>query len=100
MIARIWKGWTRREDAERYEELFREVVLPEVTTGVTGYKGMNLLKRNTDGETEFTTIFWFDSMEAVRAFAGDDIDRAVVPDAVRELMIRVQDHVSHHEVVL
>lgn len=100
MIARIWKGWTRRENAAEYERLFREVVLPEVTDGVAGCQGVNLLKQETGEEVGFTTIFWFDSMEAVRAFAGEDCERAVVPDAVRQLMTRVQDRVTHHEVLL
>lgn len=100
MIARIWKGWARRDDAARYEALFRDTVLPHVTAGVAGYRGVQLLQRDLGTEVEFTTMFWFDSMDAVRAFAGDEPERAVVPAPVRQLLSRFQDTVEHHQMVL
>lgn len=100
MIARIWKGWTARADASAYEMLFENIVLPKVTQGVSGFNGVNLLKREVGEEIEFTTIFWFTSMEAVRRFAGSEFERAVVPDQVRALMTHFESTVHHHEVVL
>lgn len=100
MIARIWKGWTTPENAAAYEELFEHVVLPEVTQGVSGYRGSNLLKRDMGDEIEFTTIFWFESMEDVTRFAGLDVGQAVVPDRVQQLMSHYDQAVLHHEVVL
>lgn len=100
MIARMWKGWTTKENAQKYEELFTGVVLPKVTEGVSGHKGTNLLKLEADNEVEFTTIFWFESWEAVQRFAGEHFDQAVVPNEVRELMLRYEKTVRHHEVVL
>lgn len=97
-MARIWRGWARAEDADRYESLFRNEVLPHVTQGVRGYRGTELLRRAVGHEVAFTTIFYFDSMEAIRAFAGDDVDRAVVPAAVQDLLIRFDETVTHHEV--
>lgn len=100
MIARIWKGWTTEENAPRYEELFKKVVLPKVTQGVDGYKGTNLLKRTAGKEVEFTTIFWFESLEAVKSFAGPNFERAVVPDQAKELLSYYEETVHHHEVAL
>lgn len=100
MILRTWKGWTTRENAPLYESLFKDTVLPQVTRGVTGYKGVNLLRREVGAEIEFTTLFWFESVEAVRSFAGEDFERAVVPDQVKQLMCRYDENVSHHDVAL
>lgn len=97
MMARIWRGWARAADADRYETLFRDEVLPAVTRGVSGYRRTELLRRSVGDEVEFTTIFYFDSMEAIRAFAGDPMDRAVVPAAVQDLLIRFDETVTHHE---
>lgn len=96
MIARIWKGWATPENAPRYEELFINVVLMKVT----GYKGANLLKREAGNEIEFTTIFWFESLEAVKRFAGENFEQAVVPDQVKELLCHYEETVHHHEVAL
>jgi len=100
MISRIWKGWTRVENADAYEELFRNRILPRVTAGVTGFRSVNLLRNDREGEVEFTTIFWFDSMESVIQFAGEDYSCAVVPEEVQALMLRYEPVVQHHNVVL
>jgi antibiotic biosynthesis monooxygenase (ABM) superfamily enzyme len=97
MIARIWRGWARAADADRYECLFRDEVLPHVTRGVPGYLGTDLLRREMGDEVEFTTIFRFDSMEAIHDFAGEDPEKAVVPARVRSLLTRFDERVTHHE---
>ncbi|WP_148864032.1 antibiotic biosynthesis monooxygenase family protein [Marinobacter fonticola] len=99
MIARIWKGWTTPDNAAAYEELFRDVVLPKVTQGVSGYIDTNLLRREAGEEVEFTTIFWFESLEAVKMFAGPNFEQAVVPDPVKALMVRYEAIALHHDVV-
>ncbi|MGP4845133.1 antibiotic biosynthesis monooxygenase family protein [Marinobacter sp. 1Y8] len=100
VIARIWKGWTSRGNAVAYEELFRGVVLPKVTQGVSGYISTNLLRRDVGEEIEFTTIFWFESLEAVKNFAGSSYEHAVVPDQVKELMSHYEETVHHYDVAL
>ncbi|MEQ5835764.1 antibiotic biosynthesis monooxygenase [Marinobacter sp. NFXS9] len=100
MIARIWRGWATTEKAQEYEKLFIEKILPRVTRGVDGYIKTNLLKREDEGEVEFTTIFWFESMEAVKQFAGDHFNQAVVPDEVRQILSRFEDSVHHYEAAL
>jgi antibiotic biosynthesis monooxygenase (ABM) superfamily enzyme len=100
VIARIWKGWTTQGNASTYEELFRDVVLPKVTQGVSGYISTNLLRREAGEEVEFTTIFWFESLEAIKSFAGPNFEHAVVPDQVKELMSHYEETVQHHDVAL
>jgi len=96
MITRIWHGWTTPSNAPVYENL----LLSEVFTGIgarkiAGYRGISLCRRDADAEVEFVTIMWFDSLDAVRAFAGEDYEVAVVPPSARALLSRF-DAVSEH----
>lgn len=99
MISRIWHGWTHPEKADAYEELLKE----EVFTGIKdrripGFRGIRLLRDDGGEEVEFITIMDFDSLEAVRIFAGDDYKAAVVPEAARRLLARFDDRSRHYEV--
>ena len=100
MIERIWHGWTRPENADAYERLLYDEVFPGIEAkGVEGYRGIRLLRRALDdGDVEFVTIMTFDSWDAVRAFAGDDPERAYVPPAARALLARFDDRSRHYEV--
>lgn len=100
MIARHWRGWTTPENAEAYERTLRERVLPAIAArGVEGHRGAHVLRRNAGDEVAFVTILWFDSMEAVRAFAGEDHERAHVPAEARALLSRFDERSAHYEVV-
>lgn len=101
MIARIWHGWTTPENAETYERLLEEEIFPGIEAkDVEGYRGIHLLRRRLDsGEVEFTTVMWFDSLDAVRAFAGDDYEAAYVPASARAVLARFERRSAHHEVL-
>ncbi len=80
MISRVWHGWTTPANADAYEALLKS----EIFTGIrdrqiAGYRGTHLFRRNIGDEVEFVTVMWFDTIEAVRAFAGEDYEVAVVP---------------------
>jgi antibiotic biosynthesis monooxygenase (ABM) superfamily enzyme len=99
VISRIWHGWTKPENADAYEELLKQ----EIFTGIadrriSGYLGIQLLRRDLGGEVEFVTIMRFGTLEAVRAFAGDDYERAVVPPKARKLLSRFDELSQHYEV--
>jgi len=80
MISRIWHGWTTRENADAYEQLLRTEIFSGIAKrSIQGYRGIHLLHRDIEEGVEFVTIMWFDSLDAVRAFAGDDYEVAVVP---------------------
>jgi len=99
MVARIWHGWTTEANADEYERLLREEIFPGIVAkGVEGYRQVQLLRRRlASGEFEFTTIMWFDSLDAVREFAGEDYERAYVPPKAREVLIRFDDRSQHYE---
>ena len=99
MISRLWHGWTTLENADAYESLLREEVFHRIAARrLAGYRGIDLLRREIGGTVEFVTIMWFASLEAVRVFAGEDYERAVVPPAARELLLRFDDRSAHFDV--
>jgi hypothetical protein len=99
MIARIWHGWTTPDNADAYERLLKTEVFPAIAAkGVAGYRGIRLLRRPLDDEVEFITIMWFDSWNAVKRFAGDDHEHAVVPPKAREVLARFDERSQHYEV--
>ncbi len=98
MITRIWRGWTAPSNADAYEALLRDGILPGIANrGIEGYRGAHLLRRFDGDDIEFVTILWFDSIEAVRVFAGDDHEAAVVPQAARKLLLRFDERSRHYE---
>jgi heme-degrading monooxygenase HmoA len=96
MIARLWHGWTSRENADAYEALLKREILPGIHR-VAGYRGAHLLRRDGAGEVEFVTVTWFESMDAVRAFAGEDWEAAVVPQEARRLLSRFDARSVHYQ---
>ena len=98
MISRLWHGWATRENADAYEKLLREEVLPGIHR-VPGFKGAHLLRRNLNNEVEFVTITMFDCIEAVKEFAGEDYEVAVVPPPARKLLSRFDARSAHYETV-
>jgi heme-degrading monooxygenase HmoA len=101
MIKRVWRGWTSRENASAYEQLLRQEVFPGIAAkGIRGYRSIQLLRHSLpSGEVEFMTIMSFDSLDAVRAFAGPDFERAYVPEAARRVLSRFEDASAHYEVL-
>lgn len=100
MIGRIWHGWTTRENADHYESLLKQEIFSGIAEKkVSGYKGIQLFRRplNND-EVEFVTIMQFDSWDAVKEFAGEDYERAYVPAAAREVLVRFDERSQHYEI--
>ena len=96
MIARVWRGATRAEDAEAYAAYVEETGL-RGARATPGSRGTLVLRRERDGRAEFETILLFDSLDDVKAFAGDAIDDAVFfPEDDRYLVERELD-VRHYE---
>ena len=100
MISRIWHGWTDPANADAYEQMLRSVVLPGISERVNGYLGVYLLRRNHEQEVEFVTVTMFASYDAVRSFAGDDYERAVLEPEARKLLSRFDERVAHYETIL
>lgn len=99
MISRIWHGWTTPANADAYERLLREEIFAGIAERrIPGFLGIDLLRRLGDTSVEFVTIMWFDSLEAVRAFAGEDYEAAVVPPKARGVLKRFDARSQHYEV--
>jgi heme-degrading monooxygenase HmoA len=99
VIARIWHGWTAPENADAYEEFLRTKMFPSIHS-VPGYLSADLLRSDDAGAVAFVTITRFESLAAVRTFAGDDYERAVVEPEARRLLARFDERSEHYEIVL
>jgi heme-degrading monooxygenase HmoA len=100
MIGRLWSGRTEPANADAYEAFLRDDLLPEVAE-LEGARGAYVLRRETlDGAVEFVTLTLFESIDAVRRFAGEDEDAAVIEPRARELLAEYDPTVRHFEVVV
>jgi hypothetical protein len=97
MIARIWHGWTTLEDADAYENLLRDEMFPSIRQ-IEGSKGAYLLRRGGEKEVEFVTITLFASIDAVRRFAGDNYETAVLHPKAHALLSRYDAKSEHYEI--
>ena len=80
MICRLWRGWTSPENADEYERIVRAEVIPEIEArNIPGFRHIDLIRRDLGGEIEFQTLMWFDSLEAIKAFMGEDYSRQPCP---------------------
>jgi antibiotic biosynthesis monooxygenase (ABM) superfamily enzyme len=99
MISRIWHGWTTLDNADKYEALLKEEIFVEIQNRrISGFRGIQLLRREAGPEVEFITIMQFDSLEAGREFAGADYEVAVVPDKARAILARFDERSRHYEI--
>lgn len=101
VILRYWRGWTTPDHADTYERIVSEQVLPGIAARrLEGYRGAYLLRRDLDQEIEFATVMIFDSLDNVRAFAGEDYETAYVPPAARAVLARFDEKSAHYSTLL
>ena len=98
MIARVWHGTTTPEHADAYESHLKPELLPGLSQK-KGFRGSHLLRRAVGGEIEFITIILWDSLDDVRAIAGHDYEKAVIPADRLPLLSRYDAKAAHYEVV-
>jgi len=98
MIARIWHGSTKPENADAYESMLKPELLPGLSQ-VAGFRGSYLLRRPNGGEVEFITIILWESLEALKAFAGPEYEVSIIPEGRRRYLCRHDDRAAHYEVV-
>ena len=97
MIVRIWRGWTRADDADAYRDYMTRVALPGYAD-VPGNLAVYLSSRRDDDREEFAMITVWESLDAVRAFAGDDPTRAVFYPDDDDFIVAREHTVTHYEV--
>jgi antibiotic biosynthesis monooxygenase (ABM) superfamily enzyme len=100
VICRLWRGWTTPENADAYEAVVRGEVIPGIEArGIPGFRSIDLMRREAGGEVEFATLMWFDDLDAIRAFMGDDYEVAHVPERARAVLSRFDERSAHFEVL-
>src|SRR5260221_7308259 len=98
MIARIWRGSTSFENADAYEDFLKSEFLPAVEQkDIRGYRKFQLLRRKEDDHVSFTTIMWFETLEQIKAFAGNDYEKAVVHPKAQALLKNYDSRSQHFE---
>jgi len=99
MVARIWRGYTSLKDADAYETFLKREFMPSVEKKkIPGYKKFQLLRKDETSEVAFITIMWFEDLEKIKAFAGEDYEKAVVHPTAHALLKRYDDRSLHLEV--
>jgi heme-degrading monooxygenase HmoA len=98
MVARIWHGYTLPGNADAYEAMLKPELLPGISK-VKGFMGSYFLRRDNGSEIEFITIMLWESIDAIRAYAGAHFETAVVPEERREYLLRYDERSTHYEVV-
>ncbi|HET8629823.1 MAG TPA: antibiotic biosynthesis monooxygenase [Thermomicrobiales bacterium] len=99
MIVRSWSARTTRAHLSAYVEHVRRRVLPELRA-IDGFRGASVLQREVDGAVEIVVQTQWDSLEAIRRFAGADAGRAVVEDAAAAMLTEFDQRAKHYEVAL
>jgi antibiotic biosynthesis monooxygenase (ABM) superfamily enzyme len=100
MIARIWHGWTKQADAKTYEKMLRDEIFPDIAArNIDGYRGAELFIREDGDEVEFVTLLRFDSMDAVKEFAGPDESKPVIFTGVEQLLTHMEP-ARHYRVAI
>ena len=99
-VCRLWRGWTTPDKADTYERVVRGEVIPGIEARkIPGFRHIDLMKRDLGGEIEFQTLMWFDSLDAIKAFMGEDYDVSHVPAAARAVLSRFDERAAHFEVL-
>lgn len=100
MICRIWRGWTTHENADAYESVVRGEVIPGIEAmRIPGFRHIDLMRRALDTEVEFLTAMWFDDIDSIKAFVGDDYSISHVPAAARAVLARHDERSAHYLVL-
>ena len=98
MIARVWRGWVRTEDRDAYVAYIQETGIAHYRR-TPGNRGAHMLTRDLgDGRCEVVTLSFWDSLDAVRGFAGDDVGRAVFYPEDDRFLVDRETTVTHYEV--
>lgn len=100
MICRLWRGWATKENADAYESVVRGQVIPGIEARrIPGFLSIDLIRRERDTDVEFMTLMWFDALESVRAFMGEDYEAAHVPAAAQAVLSHFDERSVHFEVL-
>lgn len=94
----MWRGWTAADNADAYEGFLLNTLFPEMRE-IPGFLGADVLRRPDDSEVAFVTLTRFDSLDAIRAFAGEDYEVPVLEPEALALLSRYDEHALHFDTV-
>jgi heme-degrading monooxygenase HmoA len=99
MVCRKWHGWTLRSHADAYQSYLKNELFPRLKheLGDGGYRGFHVLRLERESEVEFVTLVWFESLDAVRSFAGENSEIPVISAKARTLLSRHDERTEHFE---
>lgn len=101
-VARIWRGWTTVDNADAYQRVVDEEVLPAIfARSIPGLLSADLMRADIveDEEVEFTTIMWFESLDSVKNFMGEDYRRSHVPEPAQAVLKRFDARAKHFHII-
>jgi antibiotic biosynthesis monooxygenase (ABM) superfamily enzyme len=98
VITRLWRGWTSTSDADAYERFLLEELFPSMRE-IAGFTGADVLRRANGSEVAFVTLTRFESLDAIRQFAGDRYETPVLEPQALELLTRYDERAAHFETV-
>ena len=99
-IKRIWHGWTTKLNADKYQKVLLEQVLPGIEAKqIPGYKEVEVLRNESEDEVEFITIMTFESLQNVIDFQGINYKRSYVPDVAQKVLKRWDLEAVHYELM-
>ncbi|GGX39138.1 antibiotic biosynthesis monooxygenase [Saccharospirillum salsuginis] len=99
-IKRIWHGWTTRDNADKYQSVLLNEVIPGIEAKqITGFRKIEVLRKDNGEEIEFVTIMTFDSLQNVKDFQGEDYTRCYVPDVAQAVLKRWDQHSTHYDAI-
>jgi heme-degrading monooxygenase HmoA len=99
MISRHWRGLARSDAANAYVDHLLSETFPAIRK-LPGFVSASILRRPTAAGVDFLIVTNWASLDAIRQFAGSDVDTAVVPQKVRDMMIEYDQVVRHYELVV
>ncbi len=99
-IKRMWHGWTTKENADKYQNILNNEVLPSIEAKkIPGYIKIEVLKIELETEVEFVTIMTFESLQNVIDFQGEDYKKCYVPDEAQKVLKRWDQESTHYELI-
>jgi heme-degrading monooxygenase HmoA len=100
MICRLWRGWATHQNADAYERIVREQVIPGIEARrIPGFRSIDLARREREHDVEFMTLMWFDSLDAVKNFMGEDYEAAHVPAEAQAVLADFDNRSAHYQVL-
>ena len=99
-VCRLWRGWTTPDNADAYERIVRGEVIPGIEARkIPGFRHIDLMRREAGDEVEFQTLMWFDRLDSIIAFMGEDYAVSHVPPAAQAVLSRYDERATHFEVL-